>query len=69
MDVPDVRYAGAGGVAIAYQVVGEGPQTLGFSPQISDLMSIWLSPHTGSFLRRLAEQVRIVFLNPRNGTL
>ena len=37
MDVPDVRYARAGGVAIAYQVVGEGQQTLVFSPQVSDL--------------------------------
>jgi class 3 adenylate cyclase len=28
MDVPDVHYARAGGVAIAYQAVGEGPETL-----------------------------------------
>ena len=43
MDIPDVHYARAGGVAIAYQVVGEGPQTLVFSPQVSDLFTIWLS--------------------------
>jgi class 3 adenylate cyclase len=35
MDIPDVHYARAGGVAIAYQAVGEGPETLVFSPQIS----------------------------------
>ena len=43
MDMPDVQYSRAGGVAIAYHVVGEGPETLVFSPQIADLMTIWLS--------------------------
>jgi class 3 adenylate cyclase len=65
VDIPDVRYARAGGVAIAYQVVGEGPQTLVFSPHISDLFTIWLSSHTRSFLDRLAAEVRVVLLNPR----
>lgn len=65
MDVPDVRYARAGGVAIAYQAVGEGPQTLVFSPQISDLLTIWLSRDTRIFLDRLAEHVRVIVLNPR----
>jgi len=27
MDVPDVRYARSGGVAIAYRVVGDGDRT------------------------------------------
>jgi class 3 adenylate cyclase len=65
MDVPDVHYARAGGVAIAYQVVGEGPETLVFSPQISDLFTIWLSPYTHSFLDRLAAHARLIVLNPR----
>ena len=78
MDVPDVHYARAGGVAIAYQVVGEGPQTLVFSPHLSDLLTIWLVSHTRSFLERVAAQVRVVLLNhrgtglsdrPRNVTL
>ncbi len=46
MDVPDVRYARVGRVAIAYQLVGDGPQTLVFSPQISDLVILWLSRDT-----------------------
>ena len=58
MDLPDVHYARAGGVAVAYQVVGEGPQTLVFSPQISDLFTIWLSNYTRSFLDRLASRVQ-----------
>lgn len=65
MDMPDVHYSRAGGVAIAYQVVGEGTQTLVFSPQIADLMTIWLSSDTRSFLDRLAEHVRVVVFNPR----
>ena len=65
MDIPDVHYARAGGVAIAYQVIGEGPETLLLSPQVSDLFTIWLSRDTGPFLRRLAAQARVVLLNPR----
>ena len=65
MEIPDVRYARAGGMAIAYQVVGEGPETLVFSPQVSDLFTIWLSRYTRSFLEQLAARVRVVVLNPR----
>ena len=65
MDIPDVRYARAGGVAIAYQVVGEGSQTLLFSPQVSDLLTPWLSNHVRAFLARLAADLRLVLLNPR----
>ena len=65
MDIPDVHYARAGGVAVAYQIVGEGHQTLLLSPQVSDLFTIWLSRDTSSFLRRLAAKVRVIILNPR----
>ncbi len=65
MDVPDVRYARAGGVAIAYQVVGEGARTLVFSPQLCDLLTIWLNPHVRRFLDALAAQTRLVVFSPR----
>jgi class 3 adenylate cyclase len=65
VDIPDVRYARAGGVAIAYQVVGDGPQTLVFSPQVSDLFTIWLGRRVRLFLERLSEQARLVVINPR----
>jgi class 3 adenylate cyclase len=65
MDVPDVRYARAGGVAIAYQVVGDGPHDLLFSPPLSDLFSVWLAPRTRLFLEELAREVRLIVLNPR----
>jgi class 3 adenylate cyclase/pimeloyl-ACP methyl ester carboxylesterase len=65
VDVPDVRYARAGGVAIAYQVVGEGPRDLVFSPLLSDLHSLWLAPYSRPFLDRLASEVRLVVFDAR----
>ena len=65
MDVPDVRYARAGGVAIAYQVVGEGPSTLVFSPPLCDLLTIWLNAHVRRFLDALAAETRLVVFSPR----
>jgi pimeloyl-ACP methyl ester carboxylesterase len=62
---PDVRYARSGGVAIAYQVVGDGPRTLVLSPHITDLFTFWLNPETRSFVESLASHVRVVLLNPR----
>jgi hypothetical protein len=37
MNVPDVHYARSGDVAIAYQVVGDGPVDLVFVPWLSNL--------------------------------
>lgn len=65
MDIPDVRYARSGGVAIAYQVIGDGPQTLVYSPPVTNLYSLWQLPQVESFLRRLAEVARLVVFNPR----
>jgi class 3 adenylate cyclase len=63
--MPEVHYARSGGVAIAYQVVGEGPQTLVYVPPVTNLYSLWELPRAASFLRRLSEEVRVVVLNPR----
>jgi class 3 adenylate cyclase len=65
VDIPDVHYVRAGGVAIAYQVVGDGPRTLVFSPQLSDLYTLWMSPLSRPFLDRLASELRLVVFNPR----
>lgn len=65
MDVPDVSYARAGGVAIAYQVVGDGPGTLVFSPLLSDLQSLWLAPYSRPFLDRLASEARLIVFDAR----
>ena len=65
MEIPDVHYARAGGVAIAYQVVGDGPQTLVYVPPVTNLYSLWELPRAASFLHRLSEEARVVVLNPR----
>jgi class 3 adenylate cyclase len=65
VDVPDVKYARGGNVAIAYQVVGDGPIDLVYSPPLLDLFSMWLAPPTRRFLQRLASHVRLIALNPR----
>jgi class 3 adenylate cyclase len=65
VDIPDVRYARVGGVAIAYQVVGEGTVDLVYAPHLTNLWSIWTGSYYRGFLRRLAEEVRLVVFNPR----
>jgi class 3 adenylate cyclase len=65
VDVPDVRYARAGGVAVAYQVVGKGPTTLVYAPHLTNLWSLWSGEYYTRFLRRLAEEVRLIVFNPR----
>ena len=65
MDIPEVHYARSGGVAIAYQVIGDGPQTLVYSPPVTNLYSLWQMPRVESFLRRLSEARRVVVFNPR----
>jgi class 3 adenylate cyclase len=65
MDVPDVRYARAGGVAIAYQVVGAGQVDLVYAPHLCDLLTPWLAPWSRPFLDRLTSEVRLIMFNPR----
>jgi len=65
VDVPDVSYAESGDVAIAYQVVGEGPPDLVFLPFLSNLYTLWQAPGFAELGRRLAEQRRLVIVNPR----
>jgi class 3 adenylate cyclase len=65
MVIPEVHYARSGGVAIAYQVVGDGPQTLVYAPPVTNLYALWEMPRAASFLRRLSEEARVVVFNPR----
>jgi class 3 adenylate cyclase len=65
MDMPEVQYARSGGVAIAYQVLGEGAQTIVYVPPVTNLYSLWELPRAASFLRRLSEEARLVLFNPR----
>ena len=65
MDVPDVRYARAGGVAVAFQVVGEGARTLVYLPARTNLYTLWLSTIAKPFLDRLSQEMRLIVINPR----
>jgi class 3 adenylate cyclase len=64
-EIPDVHYARSGGVAVAYQVVGEGPQDLVFLPFLSNLYSLWQLPVFAAGTRRLAESARVIVVNTR----
>jgi len=66
MDVPDVRYARSGDVAIAYQVVGEGPIDLVFVRGFTgDLLSTWDQPLLLRHVLDLAAFSRVIMLDKR----
>jgi class 3 adenylate cyclase len=60
-----VRYARSGGVAVAYQTVGEGSQQLVFVTFLTSLVSVWQRPTWREFFERLAAETRLTVLNPR----
>ncbi len=64
MDIPDVRYARAGGVAIAFQSVGDGPALI-YAPHLCTIDALWRAPHSRRFLDRLAEHMQLIVYNPR----
>jgi len=59
----DVFYARSGDVAIAYQVVGEGPVDIVFVRGFAgDILSIWEQPLLVRFLAGLASFSRVVLI-------
>lgn len=66
MDVPEVHYARSGGVAIAYQVIGEGPVDLVFVRGFTgDVLSTWEQPLLVRHVLGLAENGRLLMLDKR----
>ena len=66
MMVASVRYARNGDVALAYQVVGDGPIDLVFVPQwIGTVELTWDNPLYARFLKRLASFSRLILVDPR----
>ena len=65
--VPSVRYArDREGVALAYQVVGQGPVDIVYVPPwVSNLEVIWENPLYARFLGRLAAFARLIVVDPR----
>lgn len=61
-----VRYARNRGVRIAYEVVGDGPIDLVFSPSnVSSLAATWDDPTYAAFLARLATMGRLILFDKR----
>jgi len=66
VEIPDIRYARSGDVAIAYQVVGAGPPDLVFvRAYASDLLSTWEQPLLVRHVLGLAEFSRVLMLDKR----
>jgi class 3 adenylate cyclase len=66
MDVPEVHYARSGGVAIAYQVIGDGRADLVFVRGFTgDVLSTWEQPLLVRHVLGLAENGRLLMLDKR----
>jgi class 3 adenylate cyclase len=64
--VPPTRYARAGDLQIAYQVVGDGPIDLVFVPGfVSHIELLWEEPHLARFIERLASFSRLILFDRR----
>lgn len=64
--IPATRYARAGDVTVAYQVLGEGPIDLVWVPGwITHLEYGWEQPRAAQFLRGLAEFSRLILFDKR----
>jgi class 3 adenylate cyclase len=64
-EIPDIRYARSGDVAIAYQVLGEGPVDLVFVPFFGNIRWNWEQPLFARFLERLASFSRLIMFDKR----
>src|SRR5438105_4148069 len=63
---PKTSYARNGDVSIAYQVIGDGPVDLLFTPAfVSHLDLYWSAPDTTAFFRRLASFSRLILFDKR----
>lgn len=66
MRIPDVHYARSGDVAIAYQVIGEGPVDLVFARGFAgELASTWEQPLLVRQVEGLASFARVLMLDKR----
>jgi pimeloyl-ACP methyl ester carboxylesterase len=61
-----ISYANNAGVRIAYQVVGDGPVDLAFTPShVTNLAATWDDPTYAGFLGRLASMARLILFDKR----
>ena len=70
MQIPDVQYARSGDVAIAYQVVGEGPVDIVFvRGTLADLLAGWEMPLFVDHVEGLARSGRVLLFDKRGSGL
>ena len=70
VNVPDVKYARSGDVAIAYQVVGDGPLDLLFARgTLADLLAAWEQPLFVDHVEGLASFARVIMFDKRGSGL
>jgi class 3 adenylate cyclase/pimeloyl-ACP methyl ester carboxylesterase len=66
VDELDIRYARSGGIAIAYQVVGDGETDLVYVPDyMSNLVYNWMWHYWRDFYERLAQSFRLILFDKR----
>jgi class 3 adenylate cyclase len=66
MGVPETRYARSGDVAIAYQVIGQGPFDVVVTPgSVSHVELYWDLAGMAALLRGFAEHARVIFFDKR----
>jgi class 3 adenylate cyclase len=64
-EIPDVRYARSGDVAIAYQLLGDGPVDLVLVPFIGNIRFAWEQPSFAEFFESLASFTRLILFDKR----
>jgi class 3 adenylate cyclase len=70
VEIPDVQYARSGDVAIAYQVVGEGPLDIVFiRGTLADLLAAWDQPLFVEHVRGLTRSGRVLLFDKRGSGL
>jgi class 3 adenylate cyclase len=62
---PQTSYAWNEGTALAYQVVGSGPDLLLAPGSVTHLEVLWEEPRVSRFLSRLAAFSRLILMDPR----
>jgi class 3 adenylate cyclase/pimeloyl-ACP methyl ester carboxylesterase len=65
LETPDVRYTRSADMAIAYQVVGDGPVDVVFVPFLINLVWAWEHPIFVDFCRKLASFSRLILFDKR----
>ncbi|WP_171211895.1 alpha/beta fold hydrolase [Ruegeria sp. HKCCA5426] len=66
MDKPQTKFTSAGNVAVAYQVVGDGPVDLVYaSGWLHNIDVVWEHPGYNRFLSKLAGRSRLILFDKR----